>query len=73
MDISTRSPTAVKDEGRAARYRGDPASSNPYPEATDEHDIWQRSWEQSDEITGDDTPGDDPNKRGLPEAGQEAT
>lgn len=65
MNIANRSPIVVKDEGRAARYRGDPATANPYPEASDEHAIWKRAWEQPDEIVGEDTCGVDPNKQRM--------
>lgn len=65
MDLAKSSPTKLKDEGRAARYRGDPASANPYPEATEEHALWKRAWEQSDEVVGGDTRGSDPNKQSL--------
>lgn len=62
MDLATGSPTAIKHEGRAARYRGDPATANPYPEDTEEHAIWKQAWDRPDEITGDDRRGTDPNK-----------
>lgn len=65
MDLAKHSPTKLKDEGHAARYRGDPASANPYPEASEEHAIWKRAWEQPDEVTGGDSRGSDPNKQSL--------
>ena len=42
MTMSTRSPTAISDEGRHARDRGDPITANPYPADSDEHRIWER-------------------------------
>lgn len=49
MDFAEHSPIAVKDEGRAARYRGDPVTANPYPDGSAEHDLWKRAWQQPDE------------------------
>lgn len=39
---------SVAKDGREARYRGDPASANPYPEGTENHAVWQRAWETPD-------------------------
>ena len=44
MTISTRSPTAISDEGRHARDRGDPITANPYPENSDAHATWERGY-----------------------------
>ena len=48
MTMSTRSPTAISDEGRHARDRGDPITANPYPADSDEHRIWERGYQIPD-------------------------
>lgn len=44
MSLSARSPTAISDEGRHARDRGDPATANPYPAGSDAHRTWERGY-----------------------------
>ncbi|CAX26281.1 MAG: hypothetical protein MIN69_07170 [Methylorubrum extorquens] len=48
MSLPDQSLAAVAKEGREARYRGDPATANPYPEGSDAHAVWQRAWEMPD-------------------------
>ncbi|MEL6060006.1 MULTISPECIES: ribosome modulation factor [unclassified Methylobacterium] len=49
MTISARSPTAISDEGRHARDRGDPVTANPYPPGSDAHRTWERGYRMPDE------------------------
>lgn len=49
MTISDRSPTAISDEGRHARDRGDPVTANPYPSGSDAHRTWERGYHMPDE------------------------
>ena len=44
MSFLEQSLASVTREGRQARYRGDPAEANPYPEGSDEHAAWKRAW-----------------------------
>lgn len=39
MSVPARSLTALSDEGRHARDRGDPITANPYPDGSDERRI----------------------------------
>jgi hypothetical protein len=48
MAFPSTSPTALLDEGRGARYRGDPESANPYPADSEEHRLWLRGWQVPD-------------------------
>lgn len=52
MSFPQRSPSAVSQEGRHARDRGDPSSANPYPLDTEEHATWKRGWEMPDREIG---------------------
>ena len=54
MDFADTSPITVKDEGRAARYRADPVTANPYPPGSAEHDTWKNTWEKPDEGEAED-------------------
>lgn len=49
MTISSRSPTAISEEGRHARDRGDPITANPYPAGSDAHRTWERGYRMPDE------------------------
>ncbi len=57
MTILARSPTAVSDEGRHARDRGDPVTANPYAPGSDEHRIWERGYTMPDEEASAAAPG----------------
>jgi hypothetical protein len=48
MAFPSTSPTAILDEGRGARYRGDPESANPHPQGSEEHALWLRGWQVPD-------------------------
>ena len=48
MAFTHRSPTAVSDEGRHARERGDPPDANPYEQGSDEHATWRRGYGMPD-------------------------
>ena len=48
MSFPESSLASVAREGRQARYRGDPAETNPYPEGSDDHAAWKRAWEFPD-------------------------
>lgn len=52
MTLLSRSPTAISDEGRHARERGDPASANPYPADSEAHGIWARGYGMPDAEAG---------------------
>ena len=45
MSFPEKSLASVAAEGRQARYRGDPATANPYPEGSEDHAVWRRAWE----------------------------
>ncbi|PXW61392.1 hypothetical protein [Methylobacterium sp. B4] len=45
MSFPETSLASVATEGRQARYRGDPATANPYPEGSEDHAVWKRAWE----------------------------
>ncbi|WP_419829470.1 ribosome modulation factor [Methylobacterium sp.] len=51
--LSSRSPTAISDEGRHARDRGEPLSANPYPEGSNEHRTWARGYRTPDHEASD--------------------
>lgn len=48
MPLSSRSPTAISDEGRHARDRGDPITANPYPADSEAHRTWERGYRMPD-------------------------
>ncbi|GJE51801.1 hypothetical protein GOFOIKOB_4865 [Methylobacterium tardum] len=48
MPLSSRSPTAISDEGRHARDRGDPITANPYPAESEAHWTWERGYRMPD-------------------------
>ncbi|MFF8799355.1 MULTISPECIES: hypothetical protein [unclassified Methylobacterium] len=48
MSFPETSLASVATEGRQARYRGDPATANPYPEGSEDHAVWKRAWETPD-------------------------
>jgi len=48
VSVPARSPTALSDEGRHARDRGDPITANPYPDGSDEHRTWERGYKMPD-------------------------
>ena len=52
MPVPSRSPSALLEEGRHARDRGDPVSANPYPEDSEEHAAWRQGWEMPDAEAG---------------------
>jgi hypothetical protein len=63
VPLSSRSPTAISDEGRHARDRGDPITANPYPPESEEHGTWARGYRMPDaqaQETVPTKPGDAP-------------
>ncbi|WP_342148235.1 hypothetical protein [Methylorubrum sp. SB2] len=48
MSFPESSLASATREGRRARYRGDPAEANPYPEGSDDHAAWKRAFEAPD-------------------------
>ncbi len=55
MSFPEKSLAAVVDEGRHARYRGDPITANPYPDGSRENAVWKKAWEAPD---GDEAKAD---------------
>ncbi|KAB1072108.1 ribosome modulation factor [Methylobacterium planeticum] len=49
MTRTDTSPASVREDGRHARDRGDPADANPHPPGSAEHDLWRRGWERPDD------------------------
>ncbi|MDP4023803.1 hypothetical protein Q8W71_14305 [Methylobacterium sp. NEAU 140] len=58
MSFPDRSPTAISDEGRHARERGDPPEANPYLEGSDEHATWRRGYAMPDREGAPQAAGD---------------
>ena len=52
MAFSQRSPSALIEEGRHARDRGDPVTANPYPEDSEDYATWRQGWEMPDREAG---------------------
>jgi hypothetical protein len=58
VSFQEKSLAAVMDEGRHARYRGDPVTANPYADGSPEYAAWKKAWEapEGDEPKADPDP-----------------
>lgn len=55
MAFPEKSLATIADEGRHARYRGDPVTANPYPEDSEDHAVWKRAWSAPEQNEPDET------------------